>query len=117
MNMIKLRDKALCMKDTKQRTILTRFGEVNVKRRLYQDRDGKYHFLLDEYHNWRTNQSATQSLTSAIVDSATKLSFRKVSEEVEKYTAGVISASTVHCILQRITQDAIDEEKKQHKSW
>jgi hypothetical protein len=49
----------------------------------------------------------TPSLTSALVDSATKLSFRKVSEEVEKYTAGVISASTVHCLLTRVTQDAI----------
>ena len=50
-------DKALRMKDIKQRTVLTRFGEVNVKRRLYQDRDGNYHFLLDEHHNWRPNQS------------------------------------------------------------
>ena len=37
-------DKALRMEDIKQGTILTRFGEVNVKRRLYQDRDG--HYLL-----------------------------------------------------------------------
>jgi len=51
------------------------------------------------------------SLTSAIVDSATKLSFRKVCQEVEKYTAGVISSSTVHCLLQRVAQSAIDEEK------
>ena len=51
------------------------------------------------------------------MDSATKLSFRKVSKEVEKYTAGVISASTVHCLLTRVTQDAICEEEKQHESW
>ena len=51
------------------------------------------------------------------MDSATKLSFRKVVEEVEKYTAGVISASTVHCLLTRVTQDAICEEKTQHESW
>ena len=49
------------------------------------------------------DQTATPSLTSAIVDSSTKLSFRKVGEEVEKYTAGVISSS--------------DEEKRQHKLW
>jgi len=70
-------DKALYVKDIKQRKILTRFGEVTVKRRLYHDRHGKYHFLLDEHLNWRPNQLATPSLTSAIIDSATKLSFRK----------------------------------------
>jgi hypothetical protein len=111
------RDKALRMKDIKQRTILTRFGEIAIQRRLYRNKNGEYCFLLDEYMNWRPNQLATPSLTSAIVDSATKLSFRKVSEEVEKYTAGVISSSTVHCLLQRVTPDAIDEEKKRHKSW
>ena len=60
--------------------------------------------LYELYMNWRPNQSATPSLTSALVDSATKLSFRKVGEEVEKYTAGVISASKVHCLLTRVTQ-------------
>jgi hypothetical protein len=111
------RDKALRVKDIKQRTILTRFGEIAIQRRLYRNKKGEYCFLLDEHFNWRPNQLATPSLTSALVDSTTKLSFRKVSDEVEKYTAGVISASTVHCLLQRVAQDAIDEEKKQHKSW
>ncbi len=110
-------DKTLHVKDIKQRTILTRFGEVNVRRRLYQDRDGKYHFLLDEHFNWRPNQLATPSLTSDLVDSAVKMSFRDACVEAEKYTAGVISASTVHCLLTRVTKDAIEEEKKQHKSW
>ena len=40
-------DKALRMEDIKQGTILTRFGEVNVKRRLYQDRDGHYHLSFE----------------------------------------------------------------------
>jgi hypothetical protein len=46
------------------------------------------------------------------VESATGSSFRRVSREVEKYTAGVLSASTVHGLLQRVTRDAIDKEKR-----
>ena len=69
----------------------------SVTQVLYRNKKVEYCFLLDEYMNWRPNQLATPSLTSALVDSATKLSFRKVSEEVEKYTAGVISSSTVYC--------------------
>ena len=36
-------DKALYVKDIKQRKILTRFGEITVKRRLYQDKQGSYY--------------------------------------------------------------------------
>jgi len=66
---------------------------------------------LDEHLNLRPNQVATPSLTEALVDTATKLSFRKTAEEVHKYTAGVLCASTVHRLLQRVTQDMIQKEK------
>lgn len=39
------------------------------------------------------------------MESATGSTFRRVSREVEK------SASTVHRLLQKVTQDAIDKEK------
>ena len=52
----------------------------------------------------------------ALVDSATGSTFRRVSGEVEKYTAGVLSASTVHGLLQRVSQDAIDKEKSGWRS-
>jgi len=61
--------------------------------------------------NWRPRQGATPSLTEALVDSATYLSFRKVRREAEKYSAGVLSAATVHRILQKVSHDAITREK------
>lgn len=94
-----------------QRRLLTRFGKITVTRRLYQDDKGEYRFLLDEYMNWRPRQEASVSLTEALVDSATYLSFRKVGREAEKYSAGVLSATTIHRILQRVTQDVIAREK------
>jgi hypothetical protein len=99
------------VKNTNPRTLVTRFGDITFSRRLYQDRHGEYHFLLDEYMNWRSYQAATPSLTEALLDSATGNTFRKVGREVEKYTAGVLSASTVHRLLQKVTQDVIDKER------
>ncbi len=99
-----------------QRKILTRFGKITVTRRLYLDEKGEYRFLLDEELNWRRKQEATVSLTEALVDSATYLSFRKVSREAAKYSAGVLSATTIHRILQRVTQDAINREKAEWES-
>lgn len=104
------------VKNTKERTLVTRFGDITFRRRLYQDRKGEYHFLLDEHLSLRPNQVATTSLTEALIDSATKLSFSKAVEEVHKYTAGVLGASTVHRLLQKVTQDAIKEEKTEWQS-
>ena len=108
---LKERPSGLRVKDIRERMLVTRFGDITVRRRRYQDEQGAYHFLLDEHLSWRSHQSATPSLTEALVDSATGSTFRRVSREVEKYTAGVLSASTVHGLLQRVTQDAIDREK------
>ncbi len=99
-----------------QRRLLTRFGKITVTRRLYLNDKGEYVFLLDEYMNWRPRQEATPSLTEALVDSSTYLPFRKVSREAEKYSAGVLSATTIHRILQRVTQDAINREKAEWES-
>jgi hypothetical protein len=110
------RPSSLQVKEIQERTLVTRFGDITVNRRYYQDADGTYHYLLDEYLSWRPYQSATPSLTEALVESATGSTFRRVSREVEKYTAGVISASTVHRLLQEVTQDAIDSEKQEWKS-
>ena len=33
----------------RERRVVTRFGEVSIRRRLYRDERGKYHQLLDEY--------------------------------------------------------------------
>ena len=51
----------------RERTLLTRFGEITIQRRLYRNSKDEYCFLLDNYMNWRPNQSATPSLTSALV--------------------------------------------------
>jgi len=110
--LLKERPGSLRTKDSHERTLVTRFGDITFHRRYYRDEQGTYHYLLDEYLNWRPNQVATPSLTEALVDSATSNTFRRVIREVEKYTAGVLCTSTIHRLLQEITQDAVDKEKQ-----
>lgn len=99
----------------RERTMVTRFGEITVRRRLYKDGNGNHHFLLDEYLNWRSKQKATPSLTEALVDSATEVSFQKTSERLEKLTAGVLSKMTIHRLLRKVTTDAVQREKEEWK--
>jgi hypothetical protein len=113
---LKERSTSLRVKDSHERTLVTRFGDITVNRRYYQDEHGTYHYLLDEYLSWQPNQVATPSLTEALVDSATGSTFRRVSREVQKYTAGVISAPTVHRLLQKVTHDAIEGDRQEWNS-
>jgi hypothetical protein len=93
------------------RTFITRFGEVKINRRLYQDSNGSYHFLLDEHLGWLPNQNATPDLQECLVKQASYAPFRPVSETLEKLTAGIISASTIHRLLQETAKAAIAQEE------
>ena len=97
-----------------KRVVLTRFGEVTGIRGLYRDQQGTYHMYLDEYLGWSQGQSATPSLTEAILDLSTHVPYRMVEQTVEKLTGGVVSAMTVHRMVQRGGQRAIEDEEE---SW
>jgi len=100
-----------------ERTITVRFGEITIQRRLYRDKQGEYHFLLDEYFNWHQYKKATPSLRKALVRLATQDSFESVSKTMGDMLAGVLSDTTIHRILQEISQTAIESEKHEWNLW
>jgi hypothetical protein len=89
----------------RQRTVVCRFGAVTISRRLYQDSEGDYHFLLDEYVEWEAYQAATPSLGEAAVSLAAVTSFREV--------AAVLSSTTVHQLVQKTAEKAISQERQE----
>jgi Uncharacterised protein family (UPF0236) len=94
-----------------ERTFITSFGELRIKRRLYRDEKGVYHYLLDEKLGWPRHQIATPKLQAKVVKLASRLPFRQVYETVEDFTAAVLSASTIHRLVQKTGQKAIEKEK------
>ncbi len=99
------------VKGFNKRTLATRFGELSIRRRLYQDESGQYHYLLDEYLGWSRYQLATPSLQESLVELATEKSFHQVSKTLTKLTAAVLSTKTIHRLLQRTAMGAIKQEK------
>jgi len=97
----------------RKRTRVTRFGSFEIWRRLYKDNQGKSHFLLDEYLNWPAYKRATPSLREALVELTTKATFREASKTLSKLTAGVLSTSTVHRVLQEVAEAATDGERQE----
>ena len=98
----------------RERTMVTRFGDVVVSRRMYRDSDGGTVFALDECLGWRPRQLASPSLMERVVEMATEMPFRKVSDTVSALTAGELSSKTAHRLLQSVGEEALAEE---HERW
>jgi len=97
----------------RRRTRVTRFGSFKVRRRLYKDKEGNSHLLLDEYLNWPAYQKATPSFIEPLMELASQVPFRQVVETIKKLVAGVVSRSTIHEILQEIAGNVTEAEKAQ----
>ena len=101
----------------RERTLVTRFGEVVVRRRMYSDGCGNTTFALDDHLGWKPRQQASPSLTESIVSIAGEVPpyqvwgrlFRMADEMASELTAGVLSPMTVHRLLDRVrwTRSAI----------
>ena len=98
----------------RERTMVTRFGEVVVRRRLYRDERGLGRFGLDEHLGWKPRQQSSPSLTESIVALASEAPFRKTVSTVSTLTAGVLSTTTVYRLLEGVGERAIQEE---HSRW
>ena len=96
----------------RERTMVTRFGDLAVRRRMYRDSDGRTVFALDEYLEWRPRQLASPSITERVVEMATEMPFRKVSATVSALTAGELSSRTVHRLLQSVGEEALADERE-----
>ena len=100
----------------RERTMVTRFGDVVVSRRMYRDSDGGTVFALDECLGWRPRQLASPSITERVVEMATEMPFRKVSDTVSALTAGELSSKTAHRLLQSVGEEALAEERERWES-
>ena len=110
--LMRMRPKGLRLLGFRTRTIVTRFGEVTIGRRMYRDRSGETLFALDEYLGWKAQQQASASITESMVEMATEMPFRRVVETVSKLTAGVLSPMSAHRLLSAAVDDALDEERQ-----
>ena len=103
----------------RERTMVTKFGEVVIRRRIYRDQEGQSRFALDEHFGWESHQQASPSLTESIMTLSAQMPpyqvrgrlFGKTATTVSALTAGVLSTSTVYRLLRAVGQSAIDDER------
>ena len=94
----------------RERVLVTRMGAVRLRRRLYRDEPGEYHFLLDEYLGLKAYQGATPEMQAMCTKLSAEMSFRKAAEALADWMAGLLSHSTCWRLLQRTGQAAVRAE-------
>jgi hypothetical protein len=94
----------------RERTVVTRFGEVCIRRRLYRDESGSYRFLLDEYLKLKAHQAATPEMQALCTSMSSEMSFRKAADMIARCLAGVLSPSSCWRLLQRTGEAAARAE-------
>ena len=114
--LLRCKPRGLRVEGFRERTLVTRFGEVVVRRRLYSDGCGNMTFALDDHLGWKPHQQASPSLTESIVSMASVMPFRMADEMVSELTAGVLSPMTVHRLLSGVGQSAIDDKRDRWES-
>lgn len=94
----------------RERTLVTRFGEVRMRRRLYRDENGAYHFLLDEYLGLNAHQAATPEMQTICATLGGEMSFRTAAGLLERWLVGLLSPSTCWRLLQRTGEAVVTAE-------
>jgi len=85
----------------RKREIKTLFGIIEFKRRYYEDSNGDYHYLLDEYLGIPENDRQSPALKEVAFKLIKDLSYRKSAEKLEN----IIDVSTSHSTIHNWVQD------------
>ena len=89
----------------RERTMVTRFGDVVVSRRMYRDSDGRTVFDLDDYLGWKPRQLASPSITQSVVEMATEISFRTM-----PICCRMILVSVISSLLRNIKMEILPNQ-------
>ena len=95
----------------RERVVMTRFGEVRIRRRLYKDEDGHGRFLLDEHLGLPPRQLATPAIAEKAIELATEIGFEKTGGLLASLTEGALSAMSVWRLLEQAGKRRLDEER------
>ena len=95
----------------RERTVMTRFGEVRIRRRLYRDEQGNGRFLLDELLELPPRQLAVPVVTEKVIEMASEMGFKKTGEVLASLTGGALSSMSVWRLLDRVGERALAAEE------
>lgn len=103
---------SLCVEGFRKRTLLSTFGELELRRRLYKDKNtGERRFLLDEALGLEPKTRVTPKFRETAVELAVEVPFRRAAEILGK-TMPQVSAMSVWKATKEAGEKARSEGKE-----
>jgi hypothetical protein len=103
------RDPVLKNVGRRSRTLVTSFGEITFRRRLYRNREtGTYRFLLDKALRLPERQRVTPRMTRLILELGTEMPFRRAARILGFLVPG-IQPMTVWAKVQEAGEQAVQD--------
>lgn len=111
--LMKRKDQSLKVESLKQHRIVTIFGDIKVKRRLYQNSNGEYCFLLDEKMGLDKGCHASLKVKELATFISSHFPFHRSEEILRAILPSGISHTSIHRLVGRVTEPHLEQEEKQ----
>jgi len=111
--LMKGREEGLKVEGLKEHWVTTLFGDVRIRRRLYRDRGGNYHFLLDEAIGLRKGSQASPKVEELATFLASYLPFEKSERLMRALLPDGISHTTIHRLVGKVVDRYLAEEDEE----
>ncbi len=105
------KDQGLKVIGKRQRTLITTAGEIKVNRRLYQNQEGEYIFLLDEALGLEPRLRVSKRMQELMLELATEMPFRRAAK-VLGYITPLVSPMSVWTAVKAAGEEACAETLK-----
>lgn len=96
------RDENLRLIGYKNKTLISKHGQINVRRRYYRDQTGNYRFLLDEALGLKKRQAMTPVVASFAASLAAYVPFRVAEDFIHRAFGTTLSHQSIHNMVGKI---------------
>lgn len=100
----------------REKRVISLFGDVKLRRRLYRDKEGGCHFLLDERLGLDKGSQVSPAMKKLAVEGSTNYTFREVEANMKAVFPWAISHTTVHNLSGKVADSYIKEEENEVKA-
>jgi len=112
-DLMRQKDGSLKVEALKPHRIVTVFGDVWIKRRMYRDSNGKYSFLLDEKMGLNKGSQVSPKVKELATFLASHYPFQRTEEILRSILPTGISHTSIHRLVARVTDPYLEAEEEE----
>ena len=114
--MMRQREKGMEVVGFKEHWLVTIFGDIRLKGRLYRGKGGNYRFLLDEKMGIEKGSHVSPRMKKLAILASTHHTFREVEQNIKAILPWGISHTTIHNLASKVADTYTTEEEKEVKA-